>query len=72
MERENIPVTSQSHIEIHRETITPETQAQVADILTALLPIAKTEKVTGTISVNLADGGVRTISVERREENQVK
>jgi len=67
-----MPITAQKRIETYHQTITPQSQGDVPDILTSLLPIARAEKVTGTISVRLRYGGVASISVERVEETNVK
>lgn len=65
---EEIPVKGRKHIETFRESIIPRTQEEVPEIMTSLLPIARKEKVTGKIELNLANGGVRSISLESTKE----
>jgi hypothetical protein len=72
MEREEIPVTSTKHIQIFRETITPPSKDHVRPILDALLDVARKDKVTGKIEINLIQGGVRTLNTEQIEESVAK
>jgi hypothetical protein len=71
MEAEDMPLTAQKRVEIHHQTFTPRTQADVPELLASLLPIAKAECVTGRIVLQLNNGGVRNVQVERIEENDV-
>lgn len=71
MEQGDIPVTSQKHIETYFQTITPRTQDEVPAIVDALRTIAKNDKVTGRIQLNLKQGGVRSIDVESTETRVV-
>jgi hypothetical protein len=65
---EQIPVQTRKHIQTFRETIVPRSQKEVPDIVTSLLPIAKTQGVNGSVTLNLAQGGVRNIVVDTVEE----
>lgn len=67
-----IPVQTRKHIQTFRETIAPRTQEEVPSIVSALLPIAKAQRVTGTIVLNLSQGGVRNVVVENIEEIEKK
>jgi hypothetical protein len=69
---EEIPVQTRKHIQTFRETIAPRTQEEVASIVAALLPIAKEQRVNGSIMLNLAQGGVRNVVVENIEEVEKK
>lgn len=64
----NIAVISRKHIQTYRETITPGSRDQVISLLEMLLSIARNDRVTGRIHMDLIGGGVRAIHVERVEE----
>jgi hypothetical protein len=65
---EDINVTARKHIQTYRETITPVTQEEVTALIEKLRALAKRQRVTGTISLVLSQGGVRNVIVENIEE----
>ncbi len=65
-----IAVISRRQTLTSRETITPASRDQVQELLAALISMARVEKITGRIHIDLLTGGVRAIHVERVEEKQ--
>jgi len=72
MLEEEIPVTVSKKIETYRQTITPRSPDEVLAIVSALAGVARQKNVTGTITINVAQGGVRTIDVENCDETLIR
>ncbi len=71
MEPEAMPVTARKIITRHQETITPETQDQVPELVECLLQIAKSGKLTCSVTMNFLRGGCTAIKTEATDETLV-
>jgi hypothetical protein len=61
----NIGVTKSEQIATYRQTITPQGAESVTQIATALLRVYRANKITGTITFHMNQGGVRNIIADQ-------
>jgi hypothetical protein len=65
MNEDQICVTRSEQYATYRQVITPNGTGTVQDILTALLEVYKSGRVTGHITVNFNQGGVRNFIADQ-------
>jgi len=62
---EEVMVERSEQFATYRQTIRPHTQEEVMRILSLLYPTLRTDKFTGSVTIHMVMGGVRTIVTDQ-------
>lgn len=65
MTPDSIPVDRSEQFATFRQTVTPENQESVVSIVAALIGTYRANHITGPITINLNQGGVRNIIADQ-------